>query len=662
MATDRGLEALFDKNESEKLMNMSSLGTDDGIKYVGKDKTILAVLNEFRTDEERGFCDVVIEVEGADFPAHRCILAANSQLFYNMFNSGMRESGERRLKLHSISREAMTAMLQFFYTREITIKEDNLEKILDAASFFLVKPVQEACVEVLSGKLGSTNCFNVKHLAEKYGASELFAKADSFTKKHFSHISKESEEFVRISMEDLSSLILSDQILVEKEEDVYSAVMRWVSHDLPNRVELLPHLLSQLKYGSLSKLFIKGQLQNEPLIKDCEASRTVLEGWIKVKSRKRRDRVQKPQPIRPSTKAHDVVISFCSDDDEITGFDVDTKEHIKLPCLPRCQTNPSIAVVNQAVYIVGGQNIYNSTIESNHVRSLSFESDSRQQLAWEEKASFSESRSASSVAVLGKHIYLLGGFSLSHDKPVETVECYDSETDLWKVVSSLCAPRGDIGAVGMQNCVLAIGGSIDSRRTSSNVVEKYSPAQNSWLQVAPLKVERSAPHTAFFHGKVYAVGGNGSSGCLSSCEVYNPCSNEWSLITKLQHPHEQINLTMLVGILPLNGTLNAVFADCMQDTMKVLKLNKKSYMLEDSEVALMMTPSLPRLPCKVFVIQVGRFHLELLPTVKDNPHMSEDDDDYYDENDFDYLDYFDDYEDDYIYDDDYVADWGADWM
>ena len=45
--------------------------------------------------------------------------------------------------------------------------------LLNASSFLLVTPVKNACIEHLSNKLGSDNCFDVLRIAEQFGVDKL---------------------------------------------------------------------------------------------------------------------------------------------------------------------------------------------------------------------------------------------------------------------------------------------------------------------------------------------------------------------------------------------------------------------------------------------------------------------------------------------------------
>ena len=54
-------------------------------------------LEQQRTEEK--FCDVVLQVEGKEFPAYRCVLAASCNYFMKMFTIDMKEKHSKMSQL-----------------------------------------------------------------------------------------------------------------------------------------------------------------------------------------------------------------------------------------------------------------------------------------------------------------------------------------------------------------------------------------------------------------------------------------------------------------------------------------------------------------------------------------------------------------------------------
>jgi N-acetylneuraminic acid mutarotase len=92
-------------------------------------------------------------------------------------------------------------------------------------------------------------------------------------------------------------------------------------------------------------------------------------------------------------------------------------------------------------------------------------------------------------------------------------------------------PRFDMGmARGGDGRIYAIGGA--GTTGELNMVEAYSPATNSWTTVAPLPTKRAGLRaTSSLEGFIYAIGGSvGLNQYTRRVDVYSPQQNKWSKV------------------------------------------------------------------------------------------------------------------------------------
>lgn len=208
-------------------------------------------------------CHFTGEKKTADFTPLALRFGGKQSILQTMFSCGMKDSNQKVLNLQSVTFNAMSVMLDYFYSREIVINDENVLDLLNAASFLLVTPVKNACLQLLSKRLNIENCFSVLQVAEQFGAEQLAQRANSYIKTNFS-VAVKSEEFIGIPEQVLVGFITLDDIQVEKEEEVYCAVMKWVKHDPENRAPVLPKLLECLRTGSLMKRFLELKMTKNP--------------------------------------------------------------------------------------------------------------------------------------------------------------------------------------------------------------------------------------------------------------------------------------------------------------------------------------------------------------------------------------------------------------
>lgn len=90
---------------------------------------ILQTLHSYR--RAGFFTDVVLALEGQDFPCHRATLSASSASFQAVFAGGLKEGYQDTVNLREISAVPMSLVLDYMYGGDIVIEENNVEGLLE---------------------------------------------------------------------------------------------------------------------------------------------------------------------------------------------------------------------------------------------------------------------------------------------------------------------------------------------------------------------------------------------------------------------------------------------------------------------------------------------------------------------------------------------------
>lgn len=75
---------------------------------------------------------------------------------------------------------------------------------------------------------------------------------------------------------------------------------------------------------------------------------------------------------------------------------------------------------------------------------------------------------------------------------------------------------------------------------------RYDPRLDSWLQVADMNVPRGDFAVGVVNDRIIVAGGRSRRGYLSSCEMYDPSTNTWTMIAKL--PSVSCKIILLLHI------------------------------------------------------------------------------------------------------------------
>lgn len=209
--------------------------SDGELEIVGShEKDSFSVFDEMRAFDE--LCDITLKVNEKEIRAHRVVLAACSPYFRAMLTSGFVESNMGTISLQDCEENGVEMVLDFIYSCKLKLNESNVESVLRAAALFQIHLVVQKCADFLETLIRIENCLGIQSLAVQYSLKNLGSKAKSFISWNFREVSRESE-FVLIPASQLSTIVESDRLNVEMEEDVFEAVIRWYKHDREERIK-----------------------------------------------------------------------------------------------------------------------------------------------------------------------------------------------------------------------------------------------------------------------------------------------------------------------------------------------------------------------------------------------------------------------------------------
>ena len=209
-------------------------------------------------------------------------------------------------------------------------------------------------------------------------------------------------------------------------------------------------------------------------------------------------------------------------------------------------------------------------------------------------------------ADVGGVAYAAGGWSsTSFDHALGDVERLDSTGTTWRRVESMPTPRGNPAAAGLAGRLFVLGGYPPlGTGPAHDVVEIYHPAQDSWVtgprlprrvgsgaaaslagrlylaggddgsdsaapsramlvldgddhgaddatrqwhQVAPMPTGRALLKLQALAGHLYAIGGVGEDGLLSSVERYDPHADAWHAVRPMTRARGNPGVTAVAG-------------------------------------------------------------------------------------------------------------------
>ncbi|XP_002736827.2 kelch-like protein 36 [Saccoglossus kowalevskii] len=438
--------------------------------------------------------DVVIFINNQRFPAHRAILATCSDYFRAMFTGGMKESvdNEQEVELHDMSMEGLKAVLEFMYTGKTTLNHRNSDTILAVANYLQVQPLVCLCISFLVDELVEENMMEVVALTTAYGLLEKFTRYE-----------KVIDMFVAMVTRQDALLELSD---LTAEQLMAFLQSKWMETHSP--LQRFKVLVSWLERQNVT-------------VKEDVINRAI--NYMPLNEMSVDDLLTHVKPVQSLDTEHcqqliiDALVHHTSDTPVVVSSD-----------------HSYSVETEQVIVAIGG---FETTNEGKTIKNYICYYDCHTN-HWHKLSDMPIERLAYGAVLLNNHIYIVGGenYHCSDIDPsgcqfsTRTVYCFDLQLKQWRNVASMLESRTDFCVVTLHGYIYAIGGRNSRHPTGINSVERYDPSTNSWSYVAPLVRALFASAGAVYKDQIYISGGCFYTDRLiytNALLYYNPKTNQW---------------------------------------------------------------------------------------------------------------------------------------
>ncbi|GAB1298256.1 Kelch-like protein 3 [Apodemus speciosus] len=513
------------------------------------------VMNELRS--KRLLCDVMIVAEDVEVEAHRVVLAACSPYFCAMFTgsctyeiittsgppndngqlarhrgwgkshgmpsldeelqSDMSESKAKKIEIKDMDGQTLSKLIDYIYTAEIEVTEENVQVLLPAASLLQLMDVRQNCCDFLQSQLHPTNCLGIRAFADVHTCTDLLQQANAYAEK------------------------------------VFEAVISWINYEKETRLDHMAKLMEHVRLPLLPRDYLVQTVEEEALIKNNSTCKDFLIEAMKyhLLPLDQRLLIKNPRTSHGLQSAcHKFVMIVVGGQApkairSVECYDFEEGRWDQIAELPSRRCRAGVVFMAGHVYAVGG---FNGSLR---VRTVDVYDGVKDQ--WTSIASMQERRSTLGAAVLNDLLYAVGGFDGSTG--LASVEAYSYKTNEWFFVAPMNTRRSSVGVGVVEGKLYAVGGYDGSSRQCLSTVEQYSPATNEWVYVADMSTRRSGAGVGVLSGQLYATGGHDGPLVRKSVEVYDPGTNTWKQVADMNMCRRN------AGVCAVNGLLYVVGGD-----------------------------------------------------------------------------------------------------
>uniref|UniRef100_A0A8C5MHG9 Kelch like family member 35 n=1 Tax=Leptobrachium leishanense TaxID=445787 RepID=A0A8C5MHG9_9ANUR len=499
---------------------------------------VLQSLNVYR--KSGIFTDVILHIDGHDFPCHKVILSASSSYFRAMFGGNHKESSLGVVAVQKISAPIMSLVLDYMYGGCLTIQEDNVEGILQASDMLHIYRLRDACVKFLESQLHPCNCVGIKKFADSFSIASLAEKSRKLMLEGFVEVSCH-EEFLELSQEELVEYLTNEELVVAKEEVVFEAVMRWVNKNRSIRRKALKSLLEHVKLPLLDPVYFMEKVEMDKTVQECIECFPLLHEARMFYILGNEVNSPRARPRRSTDISETIVIIGGCDKKGLLKLPYTESYHLKsgqwtsLPSVPGyTKSEFAVCALKNNIYISGGH------INSDEVWLLNTQLN-----VWVKVAPLNKGRWRHKMVTVKGEIYAVGGFDGT--QRLSSVERYNAFTNSWMAVSPLLEAVSSAAVVSCMNKLYVISGAVDEC-ANTNKVQCYDPKENTWRYLSPAPFCQRCINAVALDGIIYVVGG-----MQSTVFSYNPLTDIWSKAANLPGPLESCGLTVCGGNIHIMG-------------------------------------------------------------------------------------------------------------
>jgi len=202
-------------------------------------------------------------------------------------------------------------------------------------------------------------------------------------------------------------------------------------------------------------------------------------------------------------------------------YDPASDEWTPLAAMPDKRGAASAAVVDGRIFVIGGATVQPGTrdiaIEPKRRHAIlgTVEEYDPKANSWRARTPLPTPRAEAAVATVAGKIYVIGGRIASvfaeDGSETDVVEGYDPARDLWsRPLAKMPAPRAAMGVASWRNRVVLVGGETTDARgavSAADAVASYEPETNAWRALGALPAPRRGIASGLIGDRFYVAGG-----------------------------------------------------------------------------------------------------------------------------------------------------------
>ena len=462
----------------------------------------------------------------------RNVLSAASPSFSKLLQSDMKENREGIVRFEEISGAVMEDVLEFIYTGNVEVTQENSKDLIAAANYLLIPGLKNLSGQFLDRQISKSNCISTFCFAETYQCDELITNTRKFIHANFASVA-EMDEFLNLEAKEVERWISSDEISVAVEADVFKIILKWIEQNKSERKASFEELFRHVRLAFLSRGFLLDVVTNELVRENFGCLRLISDAVKLTNFTCEGDLLQSP---RKGLETRAIVACGA----KCTFCYLLEKDEWKLLADGLTERDDNTQIINYRDQLYayppdGTVERYDPVFDC---------WSTLEHLEW-------PTEDTAHVTVVRGEIYSI---DIDTSSRKSTIKRFNVERCSWqRVLSSHEGCRLWSCVVAAGNHLYVCGGRLEDDFSSK--AERFDTVENKWEEIASMQQARLRAFGVATKGKIFVAGGwrDDWASCLKTCEMFSISTNEWQLIGSLKAPRDGGTMICLKGTLVVLG-------------------------------------------------------------------------------------------------------------
>lgn len=177
-------------------------------------------------------------------------MVSSSKYFAALLGPNFKEGKQDEVTISSVDGPTLKAIIDFCYSGDIQITDENAETISETASAMEMVHIEKLCEQFWSENLTESNCVKIFVLADTYTFTGLRKESFDYICENFEEL--ETGKLQKLKFNHFSELLKSDSIYA-REEFIFQCLVDWVDYHETPRSKYVPELLKSIRLEKISQ-------------------------------------------------------------------------------------------------------------------------------------------------------------------------------------------------------------------------------------------------------------------------------------------------------------------------------------------------------------------------------------------------------------------------